>query len=231
MENKIDIMLKQVEEFYKNRIDNAKKIGIKEKLSKGNDKHVKIFLNISFYVGLFVWVSLLTTKLFPSFKLQYRGDLLKYSFAMLVESKIIFSLHKRTLLTEMKLKMNDAQHLQRLKRIIFSLKTPNIEQLNYLKILLDEEFKEKRLHRNIFIAFILFFINLLFPLIRDSTFIKNNIDVLIGSVILFLAFAFFTYVLTDYHSKYVQFDLLFIKNGENIKRLQDLINYLIYQSK
>ncbi|MGR8823277.1 hypothetical protein [Leuconostoc citreum] len=231
MQNKIDIMLRQVEEFYRSRINNAKKFGIKEKLSKGNDKHIKIFLNISFYIGLFVFFSVLTTKFFPSFKLQYRGDLLRISFAMIVDSRIIFALHKQSLLNEIKLRMNDIQHLQKLKRILFPSKMPSIEQLDYLKILLNEKFKEKRLHRNIFVAFILFFINLFFPLIKDLPFIKSNISIMIVSVILFVLFAFITYILADYHSKYVQFDLLFIKNGQNLKRLQDLIDYLIYQSK
>ncbi|WP_349549638.1 hypothetical protein [Leuconostoc pseudomesenteroides] len=107
---------------------------------------------------------------------------------------------------------------------------PSIQQLKYLKEIINERYQKNRTNRNVLITFLGFLIVILKPITDNvvQLFFKSEADYL--SLIILIISILIAYWTLNRNSKLVQPDSWLIKDYENINQLENLINYLIYYS-
>ncbi|MBZ5984163.1 hypothetical protein KIJ05_03310 [Leuconostoc gelidum subsp. gasicomitatum] len=136
-----------------------------------------------------------------------------------------YDLHKLYLNTiDENVDMND------MAKVVFT-KTPNNEQILYLKEIVIEHFQRNKTNRNVFIACLAFLVVILKPITDElvKLFLKNNSNIM--TLIVLITTVIVSYLALDKKSKLVQPDSWLIRDYDNIIRFENLLNYLIYQSK
>lgn len=136
-----------------------------------------------------------------------------------------YELHKSYLNTiDENIDMND------MAKVVFT-KKPNKAQILYLKEIVVEHFQRNKTNRNVFIACFAFFVVILKPITDEivKLFLKNNSNIM--TLIVLIITVIVSYLVLDKKSKLVQPDSWLIRDYDNIIRFENLLNYLIYQSK
>lgn len=110
-------------------------------------------------------------------------------------------------------------------------KMPNNDQILYLKEIVIEYFQRNKTNRNVFIACLAFLVVLFKPFTDEivKLFLKNKSNIM--TLIILIAAIIAGYLALDKKSKLVQLDAWLIRDYDNIIRFENLLNFLIYQSK
>lgn len=156
---------------------------------------------------------------------------LNISTALMIDTYGISLIVKRMLKADANYRIEDKMSMKALTHHVFPNGVPSANQLIFLKENIDTQLNARKLHRNILIAIVAFLLNVVLSITLKIPSFLPYLNSL-GFMSLFLAVELiFMYATLDIRSKYVQLDYLFIKDVTRILKLQNLLNYLIYQSK
>lgn len=142
-----------------------------------------------------------------------------------------FEIYRKFGLSELYLKnVDENADMNDMAKFVFT-KAPNNEQILYLKEIVVEHFKRNKTNRNVFIACLAFMVVILKPITDEiaKLFLKSKSDIM--TLFILVTAIIVGYLALDEKSKLVQPDSWFIKDYDNIIRFENLLNYLIYQSK